>query len=74
MALGEWLSVQSSRELYMNQIKIEREEIESAPEEETEELSLIYQSRGLSLNKLILWQNRSCPIMKQPLRPWPRKN
>ncbi len=48
MALGEWLSVQSSRELYMNQIKIEREEVESAPEEETEELSLIYQSRGLS--------------------------
>ena len=48
MALGEWLSVQSSRELYMNQIKIEREEVESAPEEEEEELSLIYQSRGLS--------------------------
>lgn len=48
MALGEWLSVQSSRELYMNQIKIEREEVESAPEEEAEELSLIYQSRGLS--------------------------
>jgi VIT1/CCC1 family predicted Fe2+/Mn2+ transporter len=48
MALGEWLSVQSSRELYMNQIKIEREEVESAPEEEEEELSLIFQSRGLS--------------------------
>jgi VIT1/CCC1 family predicted Fe2+/Mn2+ transporter len=48
MALGEWLSVQSSRELYMNQIKIEREEVESAPEEEAEELSLIYQSRGIS--------------------------
>ena len=27
MALGEWLSVQSSRELYENQIKIEAEEI-----------------------------------------------
>jgi VIT1/CCC1 family predicted Fe2+/Mn2+ transporter len=47
MALGEWLSVQSSRELYSNQIEIERVEIEDAPEEEAEELALIYESRGL---------------------------
>ncbi len=47
MALGEWLSVQSSRELYEHQIKIEAEEIEHAPEEEQEELALIYQSKGL---------------------------
>ncbi len=31
MALGEWLSVQSSRELYAHQIKIEKEELESNP-------------------------------------------
>ena len=47
MALGEWLSVQSSRELYQNQIKIEAEEIEHAPQEEQEELALIYRSKGL---------------------------
>jgi VIT1/CCC1 family predicted Fe2+/Mn2+ transporter len=47
MALGEWLSVQSSRELYENQIKIEAEEISETPEEEQEELALIYQSKGL---------------------------
>lgn len=47
MALGEWLSVQSSRELYEKQIKIEKEELAASPEEEVEELSLIYQSRGL---------------------------
>jgi VIT1/CCC1 family predicted Fe2+/Mn2+ transporter len=47
MALGEWLSVQSSRELYENQIKIEAEEIAANPQEELEELSLIYQSKGL---------------------------
>ncbi|MBK9208462.1 MAG: VIT1/CCC1 transporter family protein [Anaerolineales bacterium] len=47
MALGEWLSVQSSRELYENQIKIEAEEIAETPEEEQEELALIYQSKGL---------------------------
>ncbi len=47
MALGEWLSVQSSRELYEHQLAIERREIESVPEEEAEELALIYQSRGV---------------------------
>jgi VIT1/CCC1 family predicted Fe2+/Mn2+ transporter len=47
MALGEWLSVQSSRELYEHQIKIEAEEIANSPEEEQEELALIYQSKGL---------------------------
>lgn len=51
MALGEWLSVQSSRELYAHQIKIEAEEIANAPEEEQEELSLIYQSKGLPEDK-----------------------
>lgn len=48
MALGEWLSVQSSRELYQHQIDIEKAEIANAPEEEAEELALIYQAKGLS--------------------------
>jgi VIT1/CCC1 family predicted Fe2+/Mn2+ transporter len=48
MALGEWLSVQSSRELYQRQIAIEREELESVPDEEQEELALIYQAKGIS--------------------------
>ncbi len=47
MALGEWLSVQSSRELYTHQIKIETQEIQENPEEELEELALIYQAKGL---------------------------
>jgi vacuolar iron transporter family protein len=47
MALGEWISVQSSRELYEKQIRIEKEEIAQSPEEEVEELALIYQARGL---------------------------
>jgi predicted membrane protein (TIGR00267 family) len=51
MALGEWLSVQSSRELYEKQIKIEAEEIAESPEEEQEELALIYQSKGLPEDK-----------------------
>lgn len=48
MALGEWISVQSSRELYAHQLSIEKLEIQQYPEEETEELALIYEARGLS--------------------------
>lgn len=48
MALGEWLSVQSARELYARQVAIEREELAVAPEEEEEELALIYQAKGLA--------------------------
>jgi len=47
MALGEWLSVQSARELYAKQIKIEAEELAAAPEEEEQELALIYQAKGV---------------------------
>jgi vacuolar iron transporter family protein len=47
MALGEWLSVKSSRELYQRQIGIEEAEIAANPAEEAEELGLIYESRGL---------------------------
>lgn len=48
MAMGEWISVTSSRELYQRQIEIESEEIRLAPEEEREELALIYQAKGLN--------------------------
>jgi VIT1/CCC1 family predicted Fe2+/Mn2+ transporter len=48
MAMGEWLSVQSSRELYTRQIRIEGEEIANAPDEEAEELALIYEAKGLA--------------------------
>jgi VIT1/CCC1 family predicted Fe2+/Mn2+ transporter len=50
MALGEWVSVQSSRELYQKQITTEQEEIAASPKEEAEELALIYQARGLEEN------------------------
>jgi VIT1/CCC1 family predicted Fe2+/Mn2+ transporter len=48
MALGEWLSVQSSRELYQHQIGIEKQELEENPTEEMEELALIYQAKGIA--------------------------
>jgi len=46
MAIGEWLSVSSARELYGRQIAIERQELVNVPAEEEEELALIYQSKG----------------------------
>src|SRR5204862_4573757 len=51
MAAGEFVSVQSQRELYEQQIAIEREELEMSPEEEQEELSLIYQAKGVPSNE-----------------------
>ncbi len=48
MALGEWLSVQSARELYERQLAIERQELVEAPEAEREELALIYQAKGVA--------------------------
>jgi VIT1/CCC1 family predicted Fe2+/Mn2+ transporter len=51
MALGEWLSVQSSRELYQRQINIETQEIADHPEEEQEELALIYEGKGLPMER-----------------------
>ncbi|HUC63622.1 MAG TPA: VIT1/CCC1 transporter family protein [Alphaproteobacteria bacterium] len=47
MALGEWLSVTSSRESYQRQIDQESDELTQVPEEEKEELILIYQAKGL---------------------------
>jgi len=49
MALGEWLSVQSSRELNQRQIEIETEELEASPEEEKKELVLLYQAKGMNI-------------------------
>lgn len=48
MAMGEWISVQSSRELMEQQIAAEAEELVNAPHEEKEELALIYQAKGFS--------------------------
>jgi vacuolar iron transporter family protein len=48
MAMGEWVSVQSARELAGHQIEIEARELEEIPDEEREELALIYEAKGLA--------------------------
>jgi vacuolar iron transporter family protein len=47
MAMGEWLSVNSAREFYQAQIATEADELAEFPEEEKQELMLIYQAKGL---------------------------
>lgn len=51
MAAGEYVSVRSQREMYEYQIALEREEIAEYPEEEAEELALIYEARGVALTQ-----------------------
>jgi VIT1/CCC1 family predicted Fe2+/Mn2+ transporter len=47
MAMGEWLSVNSAREMAQRQIDQESSELSEAPGLEKEELVLIYQAKGL---------------------------
>ncbi len=51
MAAGEYVSVRSQREMYEYQMALEREELAEYPEEEAEELALIYQARGVDLEQ-----------------------
>jgi VIT1/CCC1 family predicted Fe2+/Mn2+ transporter len=48
MAAGEYVSVRSQREMYEYQIGLEREELDQYPQEEAEELALIYEARGIA--------------------------
>lgn len=47
MALGEWISVKSSQELYENQMQLEMDELEHNPEGEEKEIALIYMAKGI---------------------------
>lgn len=59
MALGEWLSVQSSKELYENQIALETQELEASPEEEKKELALLYQAKGMNADEAMKLANKA---------------
>jgi VIT1/CCC1 family predicted Fe2+/Mn2+ transporter len=51
MAAGEYVSMRSQREMYEYQIGLEREEFAEYPEEEAEELALIYNARGMEMQE-----------------------
>jgi VIT1/CCC1 family predicted Fe2+/Mn2+ transporter len=48
MAAGEYISMQSQRELFERQIALERAEMEAMPEEEEAELAASYRSKGFA--------------------------
>jgi VIT1/CCC1 family predicted Fe2+/Mn2+ transporter/rubrerythrin len=48
MAAGEYISMQSQRELFERQIALEREELRVMPSEEEAELAAVYRAKGVS--------------------------
>jgi VIT1/CCC1 family predicted Fe2+/Mn2+ transporter len=49
MAAGEYVSMRSQREMYEHQIALEKAELDAYPEEEAEELALIFEARGVPI-------------------------
>lgn len=47
MAAGEYVSMQSQREMFEHQIGLEQQELNAYPQEEAEELAMIYEARGI---------------------------
>jgi VIT1/CCC1 family predicted Fe2+/Mn2+ transporter len=63
MAMGEWLSVQSARELHARQLKIEQQHLRLIPEAEYAEFVVMFQAKGLSER---LAQQVAAQLMKNP--------
>lgn len=63
MAVGEYTSVASQRDLLARQVALEKREIEEAPEEEVAELALIFKQKGLGTEQA---SRTAAEIMKHP--------
>jgi VIT1/CCC1 family predicted Fe2+/Mn2+ transporter len=63
MAAGEYISMQSQKELFERQIELEREELRFMPEKEREELAALYRTKGLSADEAELVSTR---LMQDP--------
>ncbi|HXF71075.1 MAG TPA: VIT1/CCC1 family protein [Actinomycetota bacterium] len=63
MGAGEYVSVRSQRELFEREIALEAEELEAMPEEEENELALIYRAKGIPKEEAELLAKR---IMADP--------
>ena len=51
MAVGEYISMTSQRELFERQIQLEREEMKALPDEEEAELARIYRRKGFTADE-----------------------
>jgi len=63
MAVGEYTSVASQRDVLARQVAMERREIAEAPEEEAAELALILQQKGLAADEA---SRAATEILKKP--------
>jgi VIT1/CCC1 family predicted Fe2+/Mn2+ transporter len=63
MAAGEYVSMRSQREMFEHQIALEREELAEYPQAEAEELALIYEARGMPLDRA---RQVSSELMRTP--------
>jgi VIT1/CCC1 family predicted Fe2+/Mn2+ transporter len=64
MAMGEWISVQTAREMHARELALEAEELERFPQEETDELAGLYQRRGLPADGA---RNLAESVMRDPV-------
>jgi VIT1/CCC1 family predicted Fe2+/Mn2+ transporter len=67
MAAGEYVSVRSQREMYEHQIGLERAELAEYPDEEAEELALIYAARGMIREDALALARRTIADPRQAL-------
>jgi VIT1/CCC1 family predicted Fe2+/Mn2+ transporter len=63
MAAGEYISMRTQREMFEYQIGLERDELNEYPDEEAEELALIYHARGMDLDQA---RSMSRDLVKNP--------
>ena len=65
MGSSGYLAAKSEREVYENEIEMEREEIRLMPEVEADELALIYEAKGIAPDEA---RRRADQIIKDPAR------
>ncbi|MFP5418131.1 MAG: VIT1/CCC1 transporter family protein [Gammaproteobacteria bacterium] len=65
MAAGEYVSVRAQREMFEYQIGLERDELETYPQEEAAELALIYAAKGIPRDDA---ERMAAALMDDPAR------
>lgn len=65
MAAGEYISVATQRELFEHQIALEKAEMAVFPEEEIEELAMVYETKGLPREQAVAVATR---IVNDPVK------
>jgi VIT1/CCC1 family predicted Fe2+/Mn2+ transporter len=63
MAAGEWVSISAQNELIQRELEVERRELRSDPEGETDELAGIYAAHGMDPERA---QRAAADVMRRP--------